>query len=1022
MRRVWTALLGATVVAAGLPALAGPAEALQAPVAFISNSSSTYQTNGIAWSVAQAQGKVFVGGAFSSVRPPGAAKGTGEVPRSNLVVLDAATGAPTSCSPSVTDGASTATTTVKSLTVSPDGKTLYVGGWFGKVDGAVRYNLAALDIASCTFVDDFAPDPNSTVLAIAATAGAVYYGGVFNASDGVSRSHAAAAAAVGAPGTGTVLPWAPVMDQDVRALALRPGGGSVVAGGDFDTVNGVAAHALVVLDPDIGAVQKSWTSTGASSDFINPLSDVHDIAVDDTGFYTGHEGHGTGIFDGRMAIDWSTLSLRWRDTCLGATQAVVVYGGLLYSGSHAHNCGSMNEFPDGSRNHLLAESVDKPVLQPWFPQTNDGLGEALGPRDMVVAPGTSGDAMWVVGEFTTVNGVAQQGITRFGQGVDTAGPTSATTTVTSPRAGEARVAWRQSLDTDDALLTYRVYRDAETVPVTTVEATSWFWERRQMVFTDTGLAPGSKHSYRVEATDGRNVAKGVARSVVVGSSSSAYADRVLADGALSLWRYDEIGDVLVSDRTDRLANGTIRGTATFGAAGALSGDPSTAITLGGSTTTIYAEAPRTFTSSAPFTAETWIRTTTTVGGKIMGIGDKQTYQSAANDKHLYMTSSGQLVFGVTSSGAKTITSPLAYNDGQWHHVVASIGAGGTALYVDGGLVKANTAVKTSQTYTRGYLRVGGDKLASGTWPGASSEFWVGQLDETATYGVQLTAAQVKAHKDAAGTPAPADTTAPAAPAGVTATTSGQTVTVGWQAASDASGIAGYDVYRGASADVSTTGAPVATTTSATSATDTPGPGTWYYRVVARDGAGNASAPSDAAGTTVAPPPPTTTTSTVTVTASADSYGNAGAPSTTFGSSSSLSSRGSVGATSYLRFVVPDAPAGATLTGAALKLRTSTDAGAGSADAQTISLVPGAWDEATLTWNNRPALGAAVGTIPGGTTANTALTAALDPAQVGGSTVSLALSSSGTDVFWTWSRNYSTASARPQLVLTYSQTS
>ena len=62
------ALSGALTV---LPS--APAQALQAPVAFTAKDRPSYQTNGIAWSGASAGGLVFVGGSFSSIRPPGAA-------------------------------------------------------------------------------------------------------------------------------------------------------------------------------------------------------------------------------------------------------------------------------------------------------------------------------------------------------------------------------------------------------------------------------------------------------------------------------------------------------------------------------------------------------------------------------------------------------------------------------------------------------------------------------------------------------------------------------------------------------------------------------------------------------------------------------------------------------------------------------------------------------------------------------------------------------------------------------------
>src|SRR6266540_2359648 len=55
--------------------------------------SPTWQPNGIVYAIAYARGNVYIGGAFTSVRPPGAAPGTGEVARNHLAAFNATTGA-----------------------------------------------------------------------------------------------------------------------------------------------------------------------------------------------------------------------------------------------------------------------------------------------------------------------------------------------------------------------------------------------------------------------------------------------------------------------------------------------------------------------------------------------------------------------------------------------------------------------------------------------------------------------------------------------------------------------------------------------------------------------------------------------------------------------------------------------------------------------------------------------------------------------------------------------------------------
>ncbi|MEV7004847.1 LamG domain-containing protein, partial [Streptomyces sp. NPDC093982] len=151
-------------------------------------------------------------------------------------------------------------------------------------------------------------------------------------------------------------------------------------------------------------------------------------------------------------------------------------------------------------------------------------------------------------------------------------------------------------------------------------------------------------------------------------------------------------------------------------------------------------------SSRPttFSIETWFKTTTTSGGKLVGFGDRQERPSVRYDEHIYMTNSGSLVFGV--SGAPTagiISSAPGLNDGKWHHVVATQGPGGMGLFVDGKSQATSPAVPKGVDYT-GYWHVGGDSV--GSWPSApSSPYFNGQIDETAIYPSALSPAQVAQH-------------------------------------------------------------------------------------------------------------------------------------------------------------------------------------------------------------------------------------------------------------------------------------
>ncbi|MDN5855700.1 MAG: Ig-like domain-containing protein, partial [Actinomycetia bacterium] len=96
-----------------------------------------------------------------------------------------------------------------------------------------------------------------------------------------------------------------------------------------------------------------------------------------------------------------------------------------------------------------------------------------------------------------------------------------------------------------------------------------------------------------------------------------------------------------------------------------------------------------------------------------------------------------------------------------------------------------------------------------------------------------------------------DTEPPAAPTGLSATASGQAVELSWDANGE-DDLAGYNVYRGESSDVSTDGDPlngdVLTGTSFTDESVSPGT-QYFYAVVAVDEGGNVSEPSDVADAT-----------------------------------------------------------------------------------------------------------------------------------------------------------------------------
>lgn len=203
-----------------------------------------------------------------------------------------------------------------------------------------------------------------------------------------------------------------------------------------------------------------------------------------------------------------------------------------------------------------------------------------------------------------------------------------------------------------------------------------------------------------------------------------YESMLKAQGPSFAWRLQEKTGSTVADIMGASA-GSLVSSPTLNQPGPLLTSPSTAIGLNGSSQYIYSVA----SAAAPttMTLGLWFKTSTASGGRLIGYSNLQTGNSATRDRHIYMTNTGQLRFGI---GANiTIISPKSYNDNSWHLAIATLDGSGMKLYVDGVLV-ASSVSSTGLTYT-GYLRVGNDNLT--TWTGApTSNFFNGQVAEPFT--------------------------------------------------------------------------------------------------------------------------------------------------------------------------------------------------------------------------------------------------------------------------------------------------
>jgi trimeric autotransporter adhesin len=187
-------------------------------------------------------GTLYVGGNLSEVDGHAA---------KNLAALNTSDGSLTTGFTASTDGAWHAGSgpglgIVDSLTVSPDGLTLYVGGYFTEVDGQHRESLAAVSATSGTLDSEFTPGipsqeaSNDAVFATVTNAvgGSLYVRGWF----GLKLLDAK----TGSPS----LAFAPSLLEGGAGVALSPDGSTVYAGGynklsgAFDATTGASIPAF----------------------------------------------------------------------------------------------------------------------------------------------------------------------------------------------------------------------------------------------------------------------------------------------------------------------------------------------------------------------------------------------------------------------------------------------------------------------------------------------------------------------------------------------------------------------------------------------------------------------------------------------------------------------------------------------------------------------------------------------------------------------------------------------------------
>ena len=756
-------LVGGVTLTGGVAHAADPAPTPPTPTTVTADALPTWQINGVVWAQVVVGNTVYVTGSFTKARPPGVAVGgAGEIDALNIFAYDITTGNP------VASFSHSLNAQGLAIAASPDGSKIYVGGDFTTVDGASRGHIASFNTAGGTLTS-WTPNIGGQVRAIVATSSTVYAGGSFPSAGGQTRAGGAAFAAAST----TLLPWSPTAggsNATVLAMVMSPDQSRVILAGSFETLGGVSAYGMGAVDATTAAVLPWAANASIRTAGLN--GGITSLSTDGTQvFGTGYAFGSGASFEGTFSANPDTGAINWINDCLGDNYSTWPMNQVLYSVAHQHDCTVVGSFPDTSPRSRWQKALAAPTFPTgmitvkdaygwdfrgfpyagilhWFPDFE--FGNFTPDRQAAWSVTGNGTYLSFGGEFPMVNGVAQQGLVRFA--APNAAPklskpiyTAAFNPVaTSTEAGRVKLFFKSVWDRDDATLTYDVYRDGGP-SIGNFTSASNFWTLPGLSFTDTGVAPGTTHTYKVRAKDkDGNVQWSLATAPVTVSSdpTPAYLSAVRADNPLHHWRLNDTGPGFL----DSVGAGDGTSTSvTFGQSGATTGDAAVR-SSGGTSPKLYT----TYAEGHPVeaTVQAWMQTTSTSGGRIIGFGTSQTNNSTSNDLVLYVNSGNRIAFMTSNGTARTVTSTRSVNDGAWHLVTATAGADGISLYVDGRRVGRDQTPVTLATF-QGFWRLFGDSTSSLANKPTNAAL-AGTIDEVSVFPSVLSQADIQAQYLASG--------------------------------------------------------------------------------------------------------------------------------------------------------------------------------------------------------------------------------------------------------------------------------
>jgi hypothetical protein len=373
-----------------------PAHSLSTPLVNVVSDDPVNNTphvrNGTVYAIAEVGNRVVVGGSFTRVQKAGSSV-TRTMPY--LFAYNPTNGKIDRNFRPVLDG------TVDTVAAAPGGNAVFVGGYFGTVNGANNRGITKLSLSDGSRVSEFKGKTNGAVHKIVVRGERVFLGGRFTKANDVDRfALASMDATTGALDTDFDLPVTESRKPSIQPKPLveemdaTADGSRLVIVGNFMKVDGVEHQQVAVINLLNNTVMP-WASRRTETFCGSSISHFFsDVELDQTGTYFvlvsrgGYSSNELCDTVTRWELDGQDTSAlpTWINWTGGDTLwSVAVTPAAVYIGGHQRwldNYGCNNEACPGSvpREGIAAVDPDDGSVLPW----NPGRARGVGAQELVV--------------------------------------------------------------------------------------------------------------------------------------------------------------------------------------------------------------------------------------------------------------------------------------------------------------------------------------------------------------------------------------------------------------------------------------------------------------------------------------------------------------------------------------------------------------------------------------------------------------------------------------------------------------